>query len=184
MAGGEYFLDTLLQIQSKKNPAASLSFPTKLVVLPEFVTSCVAAFSCPLLQSTFFFCCVTQPSFLLPFSSLSHSLGVVTVSWHLDRGVHHAATPAVADEASAQGKAADAAAPAAPAAPVAPARAGVSATAAAVAAPSAPPASLPVAAPATASTDLDLFGGQSALRIGDKRAWQRACQCLIMISFT
>lgn len=79
-------------------------------------------------------------------------------------GFIYKATPAAADEASeallaegqsAQGDAAAAAAPAASAPTVA-------AAAAAATTVAAPPASLPISAPAPTSTDLDLFGGQSA----------------------
>lgn len=94
-------------------------------------------------------------------------------------GIIHIASPAATDEASealleeGQSADADAAAAAAPAASAPTAAATAAAAAAAtVAAPPAPPTSLPVAAPATTSTDLDLFGGQSALRIGCRPSYK------------
>lgn len=91
-------------------------------------------------------------------------------------GFAYIAAPAAADEASeallAEGQSADADAAAA-SAPTA-----AAAAATAVAAPAAPPTSLPVTAPTTTSTDLDLFGGQSPLGIAcrpEYKAFQPTC---------
>lgn len=81
-------------------------------------------------------------------------------------GIIHIASPAATDEASEalleDGQSADADAAAAAASATAAAASATAAAATVVA----PPTSLPIAAPATTSTDLDLFGGQSAIRIG------------------
>lgn len=149
----------VLSTAATQHESAS-AFPTCSPLI-SFLPTCVCRFSSwrdllHLFHKTIFQCYATSCCFFSS-SALSHFRVVTRL---LDFGVHHAATPAAADEASAQGKPTNAAATAA-AAP------------AATAAPSAPPTSLPVAAPVAASTDLDLFGGQSALRIVDEHVWQR-----------
>lgn len=93
-------------------------------------------------------------------------------------GFTYIATPAATDEASdallAEGQSADADAAAA-SAPTA------AAAVTAVAAPAAPPTSLPVTAPTTTSTDLDLFGGQSPLGIACRPEYKAYLLSPIMI---